>query len=293
VAGGTTVTAGAGWFAGDMRLDALAFGGYQSRRMTTFDESGIQARAVLYRNVLAADLARPRAGMWSVRLDHRLGAGWQLRAGVQERRGSHEATVNPMVVAGDSMALLTTNGQSRSRSFEMTLGYHPLARKHELYFSYVRASATGDTNDFGQLDALFREPRLAAAENAPLPADVPHRVLVWGLFSLPRQVTVAPFLDVRSGFPFSAVYDDWTYAGPRFSQRYPLFASLDVVMNKVVTLPYGYRARVGIKLYNIAGRRNGREIQTDIERPDFGRTYNALGRQIRWVFEIIWSGNRK
>jgi hypothetical protein len=293
VAGGTTVTAGAGWFAGDMRLDALAFGGYQSRRMTTFDESGIQARAVLYRNVLAADLARPRAGMWSVRFDHRLGAGWRLRAGVQERRGSHEATVNPIVVAGDSMALLTTSGQSRSRSFEMTLGYHPLARKHELYFSYVRASATGDTNDFGQLDALFREPRLAAAENAPLPADVPHRVLVWGLVLLPREVTIAPFLDVRSGFPFSAVYDDWTYAGPRFSQRYPLFASLDVVLNKVVTLPYGYRARVGIKLYNIAGRRNGREIQTDIERPDFGRTYNALGRQIRWVFEIIWSGNKK
>jgi hypothetical protein len=289
----TTMTTGAGWFAGDLRLDALAFGGYQSRRVTTFDESGAETATVLYRNVAEADLDRPRASMWSVRLDRRLGAGWQLRAGIQERRGSHEATVSPTVIAGGAAALLSTNGQSRSRSFEMTLGYHPVARQHQLYFSYVRASSTGNTNDFGQLDGLFREPRLTAAENAPLPADVPHRVLVWGLVSLPREITIAPFLDVRSGFPFSAIYDDWSYAGPRYSQRYPLFASLDVVVNKIVALPHGYRARVGIKLYNIAGRRNGREIQADIERPDFGRTYNALGRQIRWVFEIIWSGNKK
>jgi hypothetical protein len=292
VADGTTLTAGAGWFAGDMRLDALAFGGYQSRRITEFDEAGLQAETTLYRNVLSTDVARPRAGMWSVRLDHRLGAGWQLRTGLQERQGSHEATVDPTVVASDAAALLTTNGRSRSRSLEITLGYHPLARQHQLYFSYVRSASTGNTNDFGQLDGLFREPRFSAAEEAPLPAAVPHRALVWGLVSLPRQVTVAPFLDVRSGFPFSPIYDDWTYAGPRFSQRYPVFASLDVVATKIVTLPHGYRARVGIKLYNIAGRRNGREIQADIERPDFGRTYNALGRQIRWVFEIIWSGTK-
>ena len=292
-ADGTTVTAGAGWFAGDMRLDALAFGGYQSRRITTFDESGIPIATVFYRNVLASDLSTARAEMWSVRIDHRLGAGWQLRTGVQERRGSHEAIVNPTVLAADSMALLSTTGESRSRSFEMTLGYHPLAHQHQLYISYVRAASTGNTNDFGQVDGLFRDPRLATAENAPLPADVPHRVLVWGLVSLPRQVTVAPFLDVRSGFPFSAIYDDWTYAGPRFSQRYPVFASLDLVVTKIVTLPGGSRVQVGVRLYNIAGRHNGRDIQADIERPDFGQTYNALGRQLRWVFEIIWSGNKK
>ena len=44
---------------------------------------------------------------------------------------------------------------------------------------------------------------------------------------------------------------------------------------------------------HIAGRRNGREVQADIDRPDFGQTYNALGRQVRGVFEIIWSGNKK
>jgi hypothetical protein len=290
---GTTVTAGAGWFAGDVRLDALAFGGYQSRRITTFDESGIPIEAVFYRNVLANNLSTARAGMWSLRIDHRLGRGWQVRAGAQERQGSHEAVVNPTLVAADSVAFLSATGESRSRSLEMTLGYHPPSGQHQFYFSYVRASSTGNTNDFGQVDGLFRDPRLAAAENAPLPADVPHRVLIWGLVSLPRQITLAPFLDVRSGFPFSAIYDDWTYAGPRFSQRYPLFASLDVVVNKIVRLPGGYRARVGVKLYNIAGRRNGRDIQADIERPDFGQTYNALGRQIRGVFEIIWSGNKK
>jgi hypothetical protein len=84
------------------------------------------------------------------------------------------------------------------------------------------------------------------------------------------------------------VGDDWSYAEPRFSRRYPTFASLDLVINKIVTLPHGLRARVGVKLYNIAGRRNGRDVQADLSRDDFGRTYNALGRQFRGVFEIIW-----
>jgi hypothetical protein len=151
----------------------------------------------------------------------------------------------------------------------------------------------GNSNDFAQLEGLFKDARLDPAETAPVPADVPHRLLAWGLFSLPWRITVAPFLDLRSGFPYSAINDDWTYAGPRNSRRYPLFASLDIVANKTVTLPRGVRARIGLKLYNVAGRGNGREVQADIARPDFGRTYNALGRQVRGVFEILWNANPK
>jgi hypothetical protein len=113
---------------------------------------------------------------------------------------------------------------------------------------------------------------------------------MWGVFSLPSRVTVAPFLEVRSGFPYSALADDWSPAGTRLGRRYPAFASLDLIANKIVTLPGGVRARVGVKLYNLAGRRNGRDVQRDVARPDFGRTYNALGRQVRGVFEIVWGG---
>jgi hypothetical protein len=289
-----TVSAGAGLYGSDVPLTALAFTGYQSRRVTLYDESGSPVGEPLtYRNRSAADLSIARARIWSARVDWRLSQEWQLRTGVQERRGTHELIVAPAIVGGETVALLSATGESRTRSFEATAGYRPAHRPHQVYVSYVRSESRGSTNDFAQLEGLFKDPRLDPAETAALPADVPHRLLAWSVFSLPARITVAPFLDVRSGFPYSAVNDDWTYAGPRYSRQYPFFASLDVVVNKVVTLPRGARARVGIKLYNVAGRGNGREVQTDIARADFGRTYNALGRQVRGVFEIIWNGTGK
>jgi outer membrane receptor protein involved in Fe transport len=290
-----TVTAGLGWFAGELPLAALGFEGFQRRQVVEFDEAGVPTGpAVTDRHVVAAEIERTRARLASARVDWRIGAGWQLRGAVQERHGTREAIVERVLVVGqEALARLSTDGRSRTRSLEVTLGYRAPRQEHQVYLSYVTSSARGNTNDFGQVEGLFRDPRLAAPEDAPLPADVPHRVLAWGVFALPWQVTVAPFLDVRSGFPYSAVEDDWSYSGPRMSQRFPLFASLDLVVNKVATLPGGIRARVGIKLYNVVGRRNGRQIQADVDRPDFGRTYNALGRQVRGVFEIIWSGSRK
>jgi len=289
----TTVSAGGGWFTADTPLAALAFEGGLERRVTTFDEWGVATGpAVSYPNVESSDLDRPQARIWSGRVDRRLNNAWQLRVALQERRGTHNAIVTPSLINGQTVALLSTTGESRTRSIETTVGYRPAGRPHQLYLSYVRSSSEGNTNDFGQVEGLFKDSRLAAAELAPLPSDVPRRLLAWGVFQLPFETTVAPFLDVRSGFPYSAIGDDWSYVERRFERRYPLFASLDLVVNKIVTLPGGMRARVGFKLYNIAGRKNGRDVQADVTSADFGDTYNPLGRQVRGVFELIWGGNK-
>ena len=291
----TTVSGGAGLFGDKAPLDALAFASFQAREVTAFDALGTQQGPTLvYRNVASDRFDRPRARWWSVGLDRRLGRAWQLRAAVQERRGSHELVVTPTEVGDQGpAAILASVGESRTRSVETTIGFRPPSGRHQFYVSYVRASTLGNVNHFDQVEATFRDPLLGTAETAPLPADVPHRVLVWGLFSLPFDTTVAPFLDVRSGFPFSAVNDDWSYAGPRNADRRPLFASFDLVVNKVVRLPGGVRARVGFKVYNLIARGGGRDVQRDIERADFGRTYDAPGRQIRGVFEFMWNGDRR
>lgn len=290
----TTASAGAGWFAGDTPLATLAFDDYQARRITSFDAGGTPSSAALtYAQLRSADLSPARAFIWSARVDHQVGMGWQVRLAIQERRGTHDPIVSPVTIDGAPVALLSSTGESRARSFEATLGYHAVERKHQAYVSYVAASTRGNTNDVGLVDGLFRDPRLAAPEMAPLPSDVPHRLLAWGLVALPFETTVAPFIDVRSGFPFSAIGDDWAYVGRRHGARYPAFASLDLVVNKMVSLPRGLRARVGVKLYNVAGRRNGRDVQADITRFDYGQTYNSLGRQVRGVFEIVWGAPRR
>ncbi len=119
--------------------------------------------------------------------------------------------------------------------------------------------------------------------------DVPNRMLAWGLFHLPARFTVAPFGEIRSGFPYSPIGDDWTYVGPRDSARLPWFASLDLYVNAIVGLP-GHLpdARVGLKLYSLASAHSARDVQRDVARPDFGATYNPVPRDFTMVFELLW-----
>ena len=42
-------------------------------------------------------------------------------------------------------------------------------------------------------------------ENSLIPTDVPHRLIVRGTFGLPAQWEIAPVVEIRSGFPWSAV----------------------------------------------------------------------------------------
>ena len=81
----------------------------------------------------------------------------------------------------------------------------------------------------------------------------------------------------------------WRFAGPRNGQRFPTFTSFDFYVNKLVKLP-GHlpTARVGVKLYNVTGTGNWRDIQRDIARPDFGSTYNPIPFEVRSIFELLW-----
>jgi len=57
----------------------------------------------------------------------------------------------------------------------------------------------------------------------------------------------------------------------------------------VVKLPGGLpHARIGLKMYNLFGAENARDIQRDIMRPDFGSTYNPIPRDFRSIFELLW-----
>ncbi len=82
------------------------------------------------------------------------------------------------------------------------------------------------------------------------------------------------------------------YVGQRDGQRLPWFGSLDLYVNKIVGLPHHLPdARVGLKLYNLASMHSARDVQRDIDRADFGTTYNPIPRDFTAVFELLW-GNR-
>jgi hypothetical protein len=288
--GNASVSGSAGLFADKLVLGALAFPSFPSRTEQVFDASGVASGApITLANIIAGPLRTPRAARWDLAFDDRFDSGWLARAKYQERHGRDELVLNP---EADAVLALSSTGTSTARSLETTVGYRAPKARHEIYVSYVRASTHGDLNSVDAVQGIFKEPFVQPNAAGPLPMDVPNRVLAWGLLRLPGRVTVAPFVDVRNGFPYSAVDENWLYVGERDGQRLPWFGSLDLYVNKIVGLPRHLPdARVGLKLYNLASMHSARDVQRDIDRPDFGTTYNPIPRDFTMVFELLW-GNR-
>jgi hypothetical protein len=290
--GRTTMSGAAGLYADKLVLAAPAFPGFQDRVQQSFDTLGRPAGAPrTFVNVIDGNLSLPKAFRWNLQLDHRLSDSWVARTYYQERRGKDELIVTPRLTSGttDEMALSST-GDSRARSFEATIGYK--SRSHsddQVYLSYVRSSSRGNLNDLNAIEGEFKAALVLPDERGPLAADAPHRWLAWGVLTLPHEITLAPFFEWHTGFPYTALDENWTVVGARNTWRYPPFASLDLVATKMVTVPVLHLpARLGVSIFNLTARSDGRDVQRDIERPDFGQTFNPVLRQWRGVFEIVW-----
>ena len=91
-------------------------------------------------------------------------------------------------------------------------------------------------------------------------------------------------LELRSGFPWSAVNEFQDFVGPRNrAGRLPAVRTLDFSLAR----PWHfrkYRFRAGIKLYNLFGASAERDIQTNITSPFYGTAFNPVERSIGFVF---------
>ena len=288
--GASTIGGSVGLYADKIPLSAYAFTGGQPRLVQTWDAAGALTSSVLFANVRTGSLSTPTATRWDLQFDRRLNQAWQVRVKYQERHGRHELVVDSVVTSPESGSLVLGDaGESSARSLETTAAYRGPGRGNELYLSYVRSRALGSSNTLSVVDDAFRDPYVQAGQIAPLPADVPHRFLAWGVFRLPGRVSVAPFLEVRSGFSFTPIDELWAYAAPVNSARLPWFGALDVYVNKeMVISPRLPEVRFGLKLYNVASIHTERDVQRDRARPDYGQTYNPIPRDFTFVFELLW-----
>ncbi len=286
----TTLSGAAGLYVDKLVLAAQAFAGLPARVEQAFDGGGRPiGPPTIFTNTIDGALDLPSATLFNLQLDRRFGDRWLTRIRYQERHGIDEMIVTPRLTSAYAGELaLSSTGSSLARSVETTVGYR-IGSGTQAYVSYVRSTSRGNLNDLNAIDGDYKTALILPDAEGPLAADAPHRLLTWGIFNLPRAITVAPFFEWRTGFPFTALDEDWTIVGARNDQRFPAFASLDLVVTKTLVTPFLHLpARIGVKVYNIAGRKNGRDVQADIERPDFGQTFNPLLRQLRGVFEIEW-----
>jgi hypothetical protein len=216
-----------------------------------------------------------------VEWDQRFGRRLIMKLEFLRRLGSHEYTLVPDPVNRE--VRLVSAGEAHYRELEATARYLGGERR-DLTVSYVWARGTADLNDYDQFYGNLRNPILRANENNLTPTDVRHRLLVRGTFGLPGRWDFAPLLELRSGFPWTAVNDFEDFIGPRNrTGRLPAVRTLDFTLARPWRFK-GRQFRAGLKVYNAFGASAERDVQNHIAAPDFGSFYNPIERSIGFVF---------
>lgn len=300
----TIVRGGLGLFYDKIPLGVGVFEEYQDFVLTSFAPDGVTTMGAprTFRNAVEnSDFKNPYSVAWNLQLDHELTEKLLVRLGYEERQSRREFIIEPARAAsGADILLLKNAGRSRYREFQIS-GRYRLQEKHNLFLAYVRSRATGDLNDFNAYFGNVRNPVIRPNQFSLQPYDAPNRLLFWGDIGLPKQVTVTPVVDWRTGFPFSLIDEDQNYVGERNrGGRFPNFFTLDLQVTKGLRVPVPswnvipakfrgkkYGGRVGIKLFNITNHWNPRDVQSNLDARDFGTFYNSVGRSIRLKFEFV------
>ena len=272
---------GLGRFVQRTPLNVEAFPSFERRVVSRFGADGAPVGSpVAFDNVIAPGLRIPEATVGNVEWDQRFGRRLLLKLGFLQRRGRHEFVLTPDSARGELR--LSSSGTSRYKELETTMRY--LGDRRDVTVSYVLSRATADLNAYDQFYGNFRNPIVRGNEHSLTPTDVRHRVIVRGTIGLPGQWDVTPVLELRSGFPWSAVDEFQDFVGPRNrTGRLPAVQTLDLQL----TRPWSfrkYRFRAGVKVYNAFGSSAGRDIQNNVTAPDYGTSYNPIERSIGFVF---------
>ncbi|MEO5894513.1 MAG: hypothetical protein ABIS06_02310 [Vicinamibacterales bacterium] len=196
-------------------------------------------------------------------------------------QGVAEYVVSPDPAAG--ALRLSSSGDSRYRELESTVRYLRGERR-DLTLSYVWAKGEADLNNYDEFFGNLRNPIIRANEHDLISSDVRHRLLLRGTIGLPWQWDFAPVVELRSGFPWSAVNEFQDFVGPRSrTGRLPAVHTIDFSLVR----PWHFRKynfRAGHKVYSLLGATVDRDIQSNTTSPFYGTAYNPVQRSFGFVF---------
>ncbi len=243
-----------------------------------------------YLNQVSGKIESPRSIRWSLHLDRGITKELTLRFGYLQRQTTHDLIVQPVVFGPNTGGhLLSSTGRSRYAEFQILASY-----VHEKYgnwnVSYTFSNTRGDLNTADTTLGDFPSLAVRPNEFSRLPFDAPHRFLAYGQFDLPYDIRVAPLFEYRTGFPFSAVNDRLEFVGPRNrAGRFPDYYSLDLQISKGFPITFRkkqYRLRPGAALFDVTRHFNPRDVQNNVNNPNFGKFYNSLGFGVKAKFDI-------
>jgi TonB dependent receptor len=189
------------------------------------------------------------------------------------------------IAYGPTGNLLSDRGSDFYKEFQIIGRYR--IHSSTLNASYVRSRAYGDLNDFNQFFGNDPQAVIQPNQRGPLNFDAPNRVLAWGEIAAPWKLTLAPVVDVHTGFPYSTINQYREFVGPRNELRFPRFVSADLQVLREIRLPIKEKhAQVGFGVFNIFNRANYRDVQNDLDSYRFGEFFNGISRSFHGKFVL-------
>jgi Carboxypeptidase regulatory-like domain len=307
--GRTIIRASAGTVYGHVPLLADTFLDDPTRVISFFDPSGkATGEPISLQNaylqsdgrsgpqfVSAMPRTSPRTFTWSVEVEREIRRNVSLKVGYLDSQTRNLFVVDPLIDAAGSGSVLAlaNNGTARYRRIEATIHARPFEHG-DLNVSYVWSRSRGDLNTLADTYMPFEEPVIRPNVSGILASDVPHRVVTWGIFSLPWKLTFSPVVDVRTGLPYSNVDALQNYVGVPNSMRFPTFFSLDGRLYREfpLRLPFMEKStkrkiRLGVYTNNLTNHRNPHDVFSNVASPLFGQFAGFLHRTDGFVIDIV------
>jgi hypothetical protein len=288
------VRGGIGIFSDRAPLSVGYFAQLPGRVVTTYAEDGISIidgpRHFEHRR--AARLRNPYSLRWSVQTDFAVTRNLTARAGYMQRSTTRDFLIDNTKAFGQGLLMLNSRGRSEYRELQL-LATYANQRIGSWNASYTWSRTRGDLNSIDNFLGDFPPPVVWANERGPVSFDAPRRFLAYGEIKARYQITISPVVEIRSGFPFSAVNEELDSVGRRNrAGRFPTYVSLDLQVVKGFTIPKavpkfgGRHARVGLAVLNLTNHFNPRDVQNNIDSTQFGQFFNSLNTSVRGKFEF-------
>ena len=290
----TAIRGGVGLFYDKIPLNVATFLAYPAQTITRYAADGVTVvdDPVIFAHVVATPDSRlhvPYSLGWNFQIDREIRRGLLFRFGYEERQTHRDFIVDPVETAPTAALRLLNSGRQSYREFQWTARWEANERT-TMFFSFVRSRATGDLNVFDQYFGNYPNPIIRPNQRGRLPYDAPHRFLLWGTIGLPWKLEFSPLLEVHNGFPFSKMDNDLNFIGQRNAAgRFPVFVAWDILVARPLTIPMfhrKYKAKIGVRVHNLTGYNNPRDVQQNIFSPHFGQFFNSVSRQFRAKFEF-------
>ena len=309
--GKTVIRAGAGLFYSLLPLLAGDFAANPTRVITPFDATGLPSGLpVTYSNAYAGRLdplktstlpsqpgTTPRNLTWNVGVERELRRNVFLRVGYIDSHTTYLFAVNPFTAApgAQSYLALTNTGSSHYRELEST-AHFSFRRNDEVNVSYIWSRTRGDLNNLSSVFIPFAQPVIRPNVYGILPYDVPHRVVTWGIVSLPRGLKFSPIADIHTGYPYSNIDALQNYVGTPNGQRFNSFFTLDVKLYREFRIPFlgsehgrgkAHHVRLGIYSLNITNHGNFNAVYNNVTAPNFGQFAGFQDRREGAVIDFV------